>query len=350
MPIAPRKPEDFNFKEIIYEKRDGRAVITLNRPHRYNAYSTYTLKELITAFHDASYDDAVAVVIYTGVGTDAFCTGGDVKEYQAEYTARPRNYWKYMGLFREYIESILNCGKPVIARLNGMAVGGGNESQLACDLTVMAEHTFIAQVGTSVGSVACGGATQWLPLIVGDKRAREILYLNPRIPARQALEWGLVNRVAPSVTLNGEFVKNPTPEQIAKARKGQDGYGIDLSKLDEEVDKLVEQLQDKFMECSRYTKEQTNFWKNLAWYQTIGHARDWLSIHYCALEPWEGMTAFVEKRPPRYRELRQRAVEDRSSEFLYGPYRKECPSCGAKGLPDHFEYCGLCGAKLEADA
>ncbi|MER3514368.1 MAG: hypothetical protein C4310_08255, partial [Chloroflexota bacterium] len=108
---------------------------------------------------DAAFDDSVAVVVYTGASDRTFCTGGDVKEYAAQYTTAPRHYWKYMGLFKAYIESILNCGKPAIARLNGMAVGGGNESHLACDLSIMAEHAYIGQVGTGVGSVACGGAT-----------------------------------------------------------------------------------------------------------------------------------------------------------------------------------------------
>ena len=140
--------------------KDWVARITINRPFNYNSYSTPCLGELIQAFNDAAFDDNVAVVVFTGMGDKAFSTGGDVKEYQEQYTARPRDYWKYMGLFSGYIESIMNCGKPTIARINGMAVGGGNESQMACDLGVIAEHAFIAQVGTSVGSVACGGATQ----------------------------------------------------------------------------------------------------------------------------------------------------------------------------------------------
>ncbi|HWP39162.1 MAG TPA: enoyl-CoA hydratase/isomerase family protein, partial [Gemmatimonadales bacterium] len=158
---------EFAFEEILYEKADGVARITLNRPHNYNAYSTHTLEELATAFRDASFDDAVGVIVYTGAGDRAFCTGGDVKEYAASYVATPRDYWKYMALFRAYIESIINASKPVVARLNGMAVGGGNESQLACDLTVMAQHAYIKQVGTHVGSVACGGSTQWLPIVAG---------------------------------------------------------------------------------------------------------------------------------------------------------------------------------------
>lgn len=218
-----RPADDFAFENILYDKRDWVARITLNRPHNYNAYSTPTLEELATAFRDAAFDDEVGVIVYTGAGDRAFCTGGDVKEYEALYTTKPRDYWKYMGLFQAYIESIVNSGKPVIARLNGMAVGGGNESQMACDLAVMAEHAWIGQVGTRVGSVAAGGATQWLPIMIGDRRAREMLFFNGQIPARQCLEWGLVNRVVPSVTKDGDFVEGAT-----EAGKGQDGYAINL--------------------------------------------------------------------------------------------------------------------------
>jgi len=335
-----------DFKEIIYEKHDWVARITLNRPSNYNAYSTGTLEELATAFRQAAFDDEVGVIVYTGAGDRAFCTGGDVKEYAAKYTNKPRDYWKYMGLFSAYIESILNTGKPVIARVNGMAVGGGNESHLAYDLSIIAEHAYVGQVGTGVGSVAAGGATQWLPIFVGDRRARYMLMTNRKIPAYQALEWGLVNEVAPSVTKDGEFITHATPEQIAKAQKGADGYCIDLAKLDEAVNALCAELIQKFPECARYTKQQTNFWKDFAWHQTIGHARDWLALHYTSWEPMEGMNAFVEKRPADYLKLRQRAAEGKSSEFMWGAYARECTQCGAKYLPDEFDYCGKCGASL----
>jgi enoyl-CoA hydratase/carnithine racemase len=251
-----------------------------------------------------------------------------------------------MGLFSAYIESILNAGKPVIARLNGMAVGGGNESHLACDLSVMAEHAYVGQVGTGVGSVAAGGATQWLPLFVGDRRARWLLMLNRKVPAYQALEWGLVNEVVPSVTKDGEFIIRATLEQIAKAQRGEDGYSINLSKLDEAVGHLCSDLIETFPECLRYTKQQVNFWKDFAWHQTIGHARDWLSIHFATWEPLEGMSAFVEKRPPAYRRLRERAASGGPSEFPWGPYVRECQACGARNLPAEFERCGMCGAEL----
>lgn len=342
-----RPSSSYLFREILYDKRDWTATITINRPAAYNAYSTSALQELSMAFRDAAFDDAVGVIVLTGAGTAAFCTGGDVKEYEAEYTVRPRDYWKYMQYFRAYIESIVQSGKPVIARLNGMAVGGGNESQLACDLAVMAEHGWLGQVGTRVGSVAAGGATQWLPLFVGDRRAREMLMLNGRISAQQALEWGLVNRVVPSVTRNGSFIERATAEEIRLAQQKKDGYAIDLARLDAEVSDLAKRLLEQFPECMRYTKQQVNFWKELSWHQTVGHAADWLSLHFATVEPFEGMRAFVEKRPARYRELRERAAGGGSSEFVWGANTRACNACGASGLPEAFIHCGVCGQLLD---
>ncbi|MBI1967565.1 MAG: enoyl-CoA hydratase/isomerase family protein, partial [Gemmatimonadetes bacterium] len=263
--VTPRAPADLGFREVLYAKRDGVARITLNRPQRYNAYSTEGLDELAAAFRDAAFDDAVGVIVYTGAGDRAFCTGGDVKEYATTYVPKPRDYWKYMALFRAYIESILNTGKPVVARINGMAVGGGNESQLACDLSVMAQHAYLKQVGTHVGSVACGGATQWLPLTIGDKRAREVLLLNEPIPARKALEWGLVNWVVPSVRRGDQWIEEATAEEIRKAERGEDGHRLDLDRLDAFVDDLARRLLASFPECVRYTKQQTNFLKDFVW-------------------------------------------------------------------------------------
>ncbi len=372
MSMFPTKsPAELDLKEVRYEKKDWVATITINRPHNYNAYSTPALQELAAAFQDASWDDNVAAVVFTGEGQQSFCTGGDVKEYQKDYTQKPRDYWKYMCCFKSYIESITNCSKPVIARLNGMAVGGGNESQLACDLAVMGEHAFIAQVGTGVGSVACGGSTQWLPLTVGDRKARGILFLNQRYAAFTSLSMGLVNAVAPTVKgPDGEFVTkftngrafladwntdpwdNPfesraTPGDIKKAQKGKDGYSLDFSLMDALMADLGDQIVNKFFECTRYTKAQVNYWKDAAWHATVGHARDWLAVHYTSLEPHEGMTAFVEKRKADYVGMRERAADPKgSSEFLWGPYAKQCGKCEAKGIPSHFEFCGKCGAAL----
>ena len=312
-----REPESFGFQEILYHKHNWVATVTINRPDKYNAYTYRTLQEMTQAFRDAAWDDQIAVVVLTGAGDKAFCTGGDVKEYADEYTERPRDYWKWMGLFVECHDMLRNIGKPTIARLNGMVVGGGNEFNMACDLAIAADHVRIRQVGTEVGSVAAGGATQWLPLMVGDRRAREILWLCEWVDAEKAREWGLVNQVVP------------------------------YAELDDAVATMAGKLIDKFPECMRYTKQQTNFWKDFAWSQTIGHAREWLALHYASLEPYEGMHAFVEKRRPAHLDVRQRAASGGSSEFVWGPYNQTCPSCGAAGIPAGFAFCGQCGARLE---
>ena len=346
-PLAPgvRSPE--RFREILVDRTDGVGRITLNRPEAYNAYSTLTLRELTRAVEDLSFDDRVGVIVLTGAGTKAFCTGGDVREYARRFVRRPHDYWKYMAVFRGAVESLLRSGKPVIARLNGMAVGGGNELHLACDLSVAASHIYLGQVGVGVGSVAAGGASQWLPLAVGDRRARAMLLLNERVPAAQALQWGLVNSVAPSIARNGEWVASPTNEEIGWAQKEERGYRIDLRKLDDAVNDLATRLLRMFPECLRYTKAQTNFWKELAWNQTVPHAQEWLALHFATPEPFEGMHAFVDKRPARVAELRQRSAKEEGGDYLHGAPTLSCGSCGETGLPEQFRYCGRCGSPLE---
>jgi enoyl-CoA hydratase/carnithine racemase len=311
--ILSRTPSQLAFEDITYTKEGWVATVTINRPAAYNSYRTRTLMELQAAFRDASIDDHVAVIVLTGAGDKAFCTGGDVKEYADLYTQRPSDYWKYMNEFVAAHEALRGCGKPTIARVNGVVAGGGNEFHMACDLSVAVEGAQILQVGAKVGSVAAGGATQWLPITVGDRRAREMLLLCDRIDASKALEWGLVNRVVPR------------------------------DRLDAEVAEIAAKLVDKFPECLRYTKQQVNFWKDLAWYQTVGHARDWLSVHFATQEPWEGMRAFVEKRPADPRRLREERAAGGSPEYLWGPPAVTCPSCGAVGLPKGFSFCGKCG-------
>lgn len=343
------KPADsFNFKDIIYEKKNGLAKVILNRPQVFNSYSLLALKEMAEAFNDASFDDEVAVLILTGAGTQAFCTGGDVKEYSENYTKRPRDFWKWMGVYQLAHDRLRNLGKPVIARVNGVTAGGGNEFHLSCDLSIAAEHATFLQVGTRVGSVAAGGATQHLPILIGDRRAREMLFLCERISAEKALQWGLVNQVVPSlVDESGKFITDP--EKKAQALSDLKNARIDLSLLDKAVEEMANKLIDKFPECTRYTKQQVNFWKDLSWYMTIGHARDWLSVHFASPETREGMFSFVEKRPTDYRRLRKLAAEGKSPEFLWGPYTKSCGKCGTKGIPEEFDYCGKCGWPLAVD-
>lgn len=279
--------KDFDFKAILYEKKDGRATVTFNRPQVLNAVNHQVLTELNAAFKDASWDDSVAVLVLTGAGERAFCTGADLDE-QKQFLQRPRDYWKWMGDFIEAHERLRNLGKPAVARLNGIVVGGGNEFNISCDLAVAADDIYIRHVGTSHGSVPLAGATQFLPLIVGDRRAREILFLNEEIPAAKAAEWGLVN------------------------------WAVPRSELDAKVDELVEKLKAKFPEKTRYTKQQLNYWRDLSWHSTIGHGRDWLAVHNTSPETWEGVRAFEEKRKPDYEEIRRRWAEDNAPEWLGG--------------------------------
>ena len=282
-----KSPDHFGFEEIRYTKGAGRATVVLHRPDVLNAVSGQMLAELNVAFKDAAWDDAVGVVVLTGSGERAFCVGADLEEQQ-QFLERPRDYWKWMGEFIEAHERLRNLGKPTVARLNGIVVGGGNEFNLSCDLAIAADDIYLRQVGTSHGSVALAGATQFLPLLVGDRRAREILLLNEEIPAAKALEWGLVNYVVPRAELDGK------------------------------VDELVGKLLAKFPEKTRYTKQQLNFWRDLSWHLTIGHGRDWLAIHNTSPDTREGVRAFLEKRTPDYAEIRRRWEADEAPEWPNG--------------------------------
>ncbi len=312
-----RPPESFGFQHIIYEKRDGWGRVTINRPQVLNALDFATLQEMSAAFQDASWDDGVAVLVLTGAGERAFCTGADLVE-QGQFLRRPRDYWKWMGMFIEAQERLRNIGKPTVARLNGMVVGGGNEFNLACDLAVAADDVVLRHVGTARGSVPAAGATQWLPLMVGERRAREILLLSEEFTAQQALAWGWVNQVVPR------------------------------TELDAAVRRLVEKLSAKLPEVTRYTRQQLNFWRDLSWHLTIGHARVWLTLHAGAPETQEGIEAFTQKRPVDYGTIRRALQEDRSTEFNWGPPTQRCPHCGAEHIPEGFKFCGNCGRPLGA--
>jgi enoyl-CoA hydratase/carnithine racemase len=260
----PRSPEELGFETIVYEKAPPRATIRLNRPEVLNAFDFRMLRELARACEDASWDDEIRAVVVTGTGR-AFCVGADLKSWAAEYLGEPREYWKWFGAFKDMHDRLREIGKPTIARVNGIAVGGGNELQMACDLAVMVDDAFIRHVGPEHGSVPAGGATQWLPIFVGDRRAREIVLLCDEISAKQAEEWGLVNRAVPA------------------------------AKLDEVVDYWVERLAVKLPQTIRYTKQQLNWWRDISWHETVGHARDWLALSMLGEEAQSAVRKFVER-------------------------------------------------------
>lgn len=187
-----------SFRDILYEKRPGVARVTINRPEAYNAFTTTTQTELIQAFEDAAGDDTMGVVVFTGSGDKAFCTGGDAREARAGYRkGMLEKDLRVKTLIRE-------MPKPVIAAVNGYAIGGGHVYQQVCDLSIAAEHAVFGQVGPLVGSFDPGVGVIDLMMVVGEKRAREIWYLCRRYSAAEALEMGLVNRVVPANELEAE--------------------------------------------------------------------------------------------------------------------------------------------------
>ncbi|MGE5691915.1 MAG: enoyl-CoA hydratase/isomerase family protein [Pseudomonadota bacterium] len=269
-PDAPRPvaPAELGFETIVYEKDGPRATIRLNRPDVLNAFDFRMLRELARACEDASWDDEIRVVVVTGTGR-AFCVGADLRSWGADLLGRPNEYWKWFGAFKDMHDRLREIGKPTLARIQGICVGGGNELQMACDLSVIADDAFIRHVGLEHGSVPAGGATQWLPIMVGERRAREIVLLCDEIPAAQAAEWGLVN------------------------------WAVPRDALDAKVDEVVEKLLRKLPQTTRYAKQQLNWWRDLSWNETVGHAREWLALSMLGDEAQDAVRAFLARGTPR---------------------------------------------------
>lgn len=304
------------YEYVLYKVANQRATITINRPDVLNCFNYRTLLELEHAIHTASRDHTVGVIVLTGAGERAFCTGADLREQRDVLTANPHDYYTWMGAFMDVHERLRNAGKPTVARLNGITVGGGNEFNMACDLAVAADHIYIRHVGPMHGSAPAGGATQWLPIFVGDRRAREIIWTGKEITAEQALDWGLVNTVVP------------------------------YADLDRAVDDLVGTLLQTLPETIRYTRTQTNFFKDLAWNQTIHHARDWLTLHTNAPEVHAAIDGFTNKTPTDYAGIRERYGTPEGA-YAWGKPQQSCTNCGANHLPNNFSHCGNCGSPLD---
>jgi len=192
--------EQLVFKDIIYEKKEGIAKITINRPRAYNAFTSNTLRELALAFEDADQDPAVGVVVLTGAGDKAFCSGGDLKEaVQSGGYNRENDYWH-----SRLHHSIRSTSKPTIAAVNGYAIGGGHILHLLCDISIASENAKFGQAGPKVGSFDAGFGSSFLARCVGEKKAREIWFLCRQYTAKEALEMGLVNKVVPPDKLEEE--------------------------------------------------------------------------------------------------------------------------------------------------
>ncbi|MFA7270683.1 MAG: enoyl-CoA hydratase-related protein [Sterolibacterium sp.] len=252
------------YKDIIYEKRGAVAWITINRPKQLNAVTGDTLKELAFAFEEAGKASGIGVIVLTGAGEKSFCAGGDV------------NWEKDGGLERLVVEPYLlhvtlsRCPKPVIARVNGYAIGGGNHIAYFSDFTIAADHAIFGQNGPRVGSPANGPIVSYLSHIVGQKRAREIWMLARRYSAKQMLDMGLVNSVVP------------------------------MAELDAEVERWCDELLALSPTCLRLLKASFVAEFNHVLGQDDAVMRLVLTKRFWEEEQKEGSNAFLEKRKPNF--------------------------------------------------
>ncbi len=209
-----------SYQDILFDATDGVATITINRPDVFNAFRAQTCEEIIDAFKRAAWDDAIGVIVLTGAGEKAFSTGGDQSAHEGQYQGRGT-----IGLPLEEMQAaIRDAPKPVIARVQGYAIGGGNVLALLCDLTIAAESAVFGQVGPKVGSVDPGFGTAYMARVIGEKRAREMWYLCRQYSGAEAVRMGLANVVVPDAELDSEvrrwcqeiLEKSPTALAIAK--------------------------------------------------------------------------------------------------------------------------------------
>jgi 6-oxo-cyclohex-1-ene-carbonyl-CoA hydrolase len=317
--------EEPTYKEILVEKKplkdnedntvDGLVNywISLNNPGQYNSYTTAAVKEVILAVRQASCDRSAVAVVLTAVGDKAFCTGGNTKEYAEYYAGNPQEYKQYMRLFNDMVTAILICDKPVINRVNGMRIAGGQEIGMACDFTIAADTAVFGQAGPKHGSAPDGGSTDFLHLYVGITRAIESCTLCRLWSAHEAVRIGLINKIVPVLKNgSGDFISSPfvhmaeydewgnplhgrikTGEARQKAKQIAEECSIDLSLLDTEVERLSYALALTMPDCLTKTIESLRKKKLEHWQQNSETNRSWLALNMMT-EARAGFRAFNE--------------------------------------------------------
>ena len=315
--------DDTSKPGVRYEKRPARkpdgsvvpglynAWITLDNPSQYNSYTTDMVKGVILALRAASNARDVNCIVFTGSGDKAFCTGGNTKEYAEYYAGQPQEYRQYLRLFNDMVSALLLVDKPVICRVNGMRIGGGQEIGMACDFSVAQDLARFGQAGPKHGSAPIGGATDFLPLMVGAERAMMACVLCEPFSAHQAYQMGILTDVVPALKVDGKFVANPMVEtQRQYDEFGRLAYGVpktgdaakegkalmakgtvDLSMLDAKVEELCAKILLTFPECTLKTLEELRKPKLAAWDRNKESSRAWLALNMMT-EARAGFTAF----------------------------------------------------------
>ncbi|MBI3136907.1 MAG: 6-oxocyclohex-1-ene-1-carbonyl-CoA hydratase [Bacteroidetes bacterium] len=352
---------EHTYTEIIFEKKPAKdtagkpvsglfnAWIYLNNPAQFNSYTTGAVKEIILAFREASNDRSVVAVVFTGVGDKAFCTGGNTKEYAEYYAGNPQEYKQYMRLFNDMVSAILMCDKPVICRANGMRIGGGQEIGMACDYSIAQDMARFGQAGPKHGSAPDGGSTDFLHLYVGIERAMISCTACDPWSAHEALRYGLLTEIVPALKIDGVFVPNPLvrTDRWVSAKTGQIIYGLpkkgealdkakelvktgvmDLSLLDEAVEKLCTKLMLTFPNCLSKTINSIRKKKLEHWDLNKESNRDWLALNMMT-EAKAGFKAFNEgpkdNREVDFIKLRQLLAEGK--EWNDEMYQLISPQC-----------------------
>ncbi len=298
--------------------RDGMPVaglhsvwITLNNPSELNSYTTEMIKEIILALREASNDRAAVAIVLTGAGNRSFCAGGNTREYAEVYAGAPGEYRQYMRLFNDMVTSVLQCDKPVICRVNGMRVGGGQEVGMACDFSIASDMAVFSQAGPKHGSAPDGGSTDFLPLYVGIERAMLSGTLCEPWSAHRFYWMGGLTQIVPVMKIEGKFVPNPlvitdcvldeygrvvigefkTGEKKKQAQDLLAAAQPDLSLLDEAVDQLCTKLLYTMPDCLIKTIESLRKHKLEHWDRNRETNRAWLSLNMMT-EAKAGFRAF----------------------------------------------------------
>lgn len=324
-PLVDHTLTPINYNEILYERRpcldkNGdeiaglfNAWIMINNPSQYNSYTTAAVKEIIMAFREASMDRSVVAVIFSAVGDKAFCTGGNTKEYAEYYAGKPLEYKQYMRLFNDMITSILMCDKPVLCRVNGMRIAGGQEIGMACDFSISSDLAVFGQAGPRHGSAPDGGSTDFLHLYVGIERAMQSGTLCDMWSAYQALNYGLISQVVPVLRVDDQFIRNPilitnqwlddSGNIVYGSRKTGDEYKngktllaqgtIDLTPLDDAVNSMATKMVYLMPDCLSKTLNSLRKKKLEHWDRNQQSNRDWLSLNMMT-EAKAGFRAFNE--------------------------------------------------------
>jgi len=332
--LVPEQVRKAASQNVRFEKRpvlgtDGKPVaglfnawITLDNPAQFNSYTTEMVKGIILAFREAGAARDVVAVVFTGAGDKAFCTGGNTKEYAEYYAGNPQEYRGYMRLFNDMVSAILACDKPVVCRVNGMRVGGGQEIGMACDFTIAQDLARFGQAGPKHGSAPIGGATDFLPGLVGAERAMAACLLCEPFSAHEAYFMGMINDIVPALKVDGKFVANP----LIETGRFADEYGrivfgksktgdalkagqemmkrgvIDLSLLDEKVEALCSKILYTFPDCTTKTLEELRKPKLDTWNRNKENSRAWLALNMMT-EARAGFRAFNEGTRETGREI-----------------------------------------------